>query len=700
MKTVSRRKFLKAAAFAAGAAGLAACATTAPAPTEAPAAPSPTQAPPPAEPTAAPAPAEPTKAPEPAAPPSKFNEAPMLAEMVKAGKLPPVDQRLPENPQVVTPLVAPGKYGGTLRQGIVGTSVTWGGGLYTFQWENLVQWKPDFSDTEPSLAEKIDISPDGKEYTFTLRKGVKWSDGQPFTADDILFYVNDVMFNQELSPGGPGADWLPSSQRDGFKAEKVDDYTFKLIFPNPYGTLLYNLATWSGRQFAQYPKHYLQQFHKAYNEKADDLAKQEGLENWVQLFFRKGPDTWGNPDRFMDVPEYPSLGPWVVVQPIGSGTTARFTRNPYYWKVDDQGNQLPYMDEVIVTAYQDPETRALAMLNGDLDFIKDPGEGNRELYFDAMNEGKPISIIARTPDGGNTISIHFNQGSKNPVLREVFQNKDFRIGMSHAINREEIIEVVFKGQGKPAQVAPLESSPLYHEQLANQYLEYDVAKANEHLDKVLPQKDANGMRLGPDGKPFSIIWTCLDQNYTGGDARAWLQAAELMVGYFKAVGVEVKLDVISDQVLGERRRTNDVDMFIFHGGEGGAGMSAIFDPRWHIPGEYWGFFSHGWSPFLVGSDLTDEEKANFVEPPPRMAEYRKQFEAATQKVSREEQIAAMKKVLDASAEEFWVIGISRPGPGYQPTSKRLVGLPDGALDGWLPGTHKIMRPEQWSIAEG
>jgi len=193
MKTVSRRKFLKAAAFAAGAAGLAACATSAPAPAEAPSAP--VEAPKPAEPTAAPAPAEPTQAPAPAAPPTKFNESPMLAEMVKAGKLPPVDERLPENPQVVTPLVAPGKYGGTLRQGIVGTSVTWGGGLYTFQWENLVQWKPDFSDTEPSLAEKVDISPDGREYTFTLRKGIKWSDGQPFTADDILFYVNDVMFN-------------------------------------------------------------------------------------------------------------------------------------------------------------------------------------------------------------------------------------------------------------------------------------------------------------------------------------------------------------------------------------------------------------------------------------------------------------------------------------------------------------------------
>jgi len=689
MKTVSRRKFLKAAAFAAGAASLAACATSAPAPTTAP--------PAPAE---VPKPAEPTQAPAPAAPLSKFNESPMLAEMVKAGKLPPVDERLPENPQVVTPLVAPGKYGGTLRQGIVGNSVTWGGGLYTFQWENLVQWKPDFSDVEPSLAERIDVSPDAKEYTFHLRKGMKWSDGQPFTADDVMFYINDVLLNKELSPGGPNTEWLPGPQREGFRAEKIDDFTFKLIFPNPYGTLLYQLATWAGRHFCYYPKHYLQQFHKTYNEKVDELVAAEGRENWMQLFFAKGPDTWGNPDRFMDVPEYPSVGPWVVVQPIGSGTTARFVRNPYYWKVDAQGNQLPYMDEVIVTAYQDPETRALAMLNGDLDFIKDPGENNRELYFDAMNEGKPIKIIARTPDGGNTMSIHFNQGSKNPVLREIFRNKDFRIGMSHAINREEIIEVVFRGQGKPAQVAPLEDSPLYVERLANQYLEYDVAKANEHLDKVLPNKDANGMRLGPDGKPLTLIWTLLDQNYTGGDARAWLQAAELIVGYFKQVGVEVKMDVVSDQVLGERRNTNDIDMFAFHGGEGGAGITAILDPRWHIPGEYWGLFSWGWAPYLTGAELTETITANFVEPPPDMKEIREMWSFATQQPTFEGQVAEMKKLLEVSADQFWCIGISRPGRSYQPMSKRLNGLPDGAVDGWLPGTHKIMRPEQWFISEG
>jgi peptide/nickel transport system substrate-binding protein len=627
---------------------------------------------------------------------AQFQEAPSLAEQVSAGTLPAVAERLPATPQVVTPLVEPGQYGGTLRQGIVGTSVTWGGGLYTFQWENLVQWKPDYSGVEPSIAERIEVSDDAREYTFHLRDGMKWSDGQPFGADDILFYINDVLKNAELNPGG-GTDWLPATQVDGFTAEKVGDNAVKLTFPNPYGTFLLQIATWAGRQFAQYPKHYLSQFHASYNPDVDKLVKEAGLDGWVQLFYQKGPDNWGNPDRFMDVPEYPSLGPWVVVEPIGAGTTARFVRNPYYWKVDDKGHQLPYIDEVLITAYQDPETRTLAVLNGDLDFIKDPGNENRAVYFDALDQGKPLQIKLLAPGGGNTISVHFNQTAKDAGLAEIFKNKDFRIGMSHAINREEIIEVVFQGQGVPAQVAPFESSPLYNERLANQYIEYDTALANEYLDKVLPNKDAEGFRLRPDGSRLSIIWTCLDGNYTGGDAKAWLQAAELMVGYFAEVGVEVNLDVVSDQVLTERRDTNDIDMFTFHGGEGGAGMEAILDPRWHIPGEFWGKFGLGW--YLDLADTPDNPNPNAVPLPEELAADRAAYLNATAQPTLEGQIEAMKGVLETSADRFWVIGISRPGHGYQPMSSRLHNFPEDAYTGWLPGTHKITRPEQWFIKE-
>jgi peptide/nickel transport system substrate-binding protein len=211
------------------------------------------------------------------------------------------------------------------------------------------------------------------------------------------------------------------------------------------------------------------------------------------------------------------------------------------------------------------------------------------------------------------------------------------------------------------------------------------------------------MRLGKDGKPLSIIWTILDPNYTGGDAKAWGQAAELIVGYWKAVGVDVKLDVISDQVHQERRKTNDFDMFIFHGGEGGAGMSAIVDPRWHIPGDYWGMFGVGWNNWLAAAEADREKLVSEGSAMPlddkRKAE-REAWEKATQQTTREGQIEAMKGVLDSSLEEFWTIGISRPGLSFQPLSSKLKGMPDGALNGWLPGTHKLTRPEQWFIQEG
>lgn len=683
---------------------LGACATSTPPtpaadPTTAPAAPA--VAAPAAEPTTAPAPAapatDPTAAPAPSAT-ADFKQSPALDQLVQNGDLPPVAERLPANPQVVTPLVEAGAYGGTLRQGFVGGSATWGGMLYTVQWENLVQWKPDFSDIEPSIAERIEVSADGREYIFHFRDGMKWSDGAPFGADDVLFYINDVLMNEELFPSGPTVDWLPANQVEGFSAEKVGDNAVKLSFPNPYGTLLYQLATFSGRQFAQYPKHYLQQFHKDYNPQIDELVQQDSsLENWTALFFKMAPENWGNPDRFMDVVGYPSLGPWIVTQPLGSGTTATFTRNPYYWKVDDQGRQLPYIDEVIAISYQDSETRTLAMLNGDLDFIKDPGESNREVYYDAMTDGKPIRVVSTVSDGGNTISLHFNQTSKDEGLAEIFANKDFRIGMSYAINRPELIEVVFKGQGTPAQVSPVEGSPLYNERLANQYTEYDVAQANEHLDKVLPAKDANGMRLRPDGTPLQIILTCLDANYTGGDAKAWLQAAELMTTYFKAVGVDVKLDVVSDQVLTERRNANAIDAFIFHGSEGGAGMSALIDPRWHIPGEYWGVFGLGWHHYLFGAP---EIKAEFGVPlSEQQVAHRQAFELATQQTSHDAQIEAMARVLEMSADAFWTIGVSRPGNGFQPISARLANYPEGRIAGWLSGNHKLVRPEQWFIKQ-
>lgn len=631
-------------------------------------------------------------APQAAAQEGKYQESPMLAEKVAAGELPPVDERLPENPAVVTPFNEVGTYGGDLRFGFTGTNPGWGGMWYTVGWENLVIWKPDFSGIDPNLAESWEVSDDATEYTFHLRKGIKWSDGVEFTADDIMFYIEDMLYDPDVMVNGPAADWLPSNMADDFKAEKIDTYTVKFIFPAANGKFLYDLAQWNGRHLTFFPKHYLEQFHKKYNENVDELAAQEeGVEDWVGLLNKKAAGPTDDTQNYFLYPERPLLFPWIVEEPLGSGTTIKMVRNPYYWKVDTEGNQLPYIDTVTGYSYQDSEGRTLAMLNGDLDYIKDPDGADRILYFDAVDEGKPLAISTLFNDAGVNNTVHFNRTLADPVKAEIFANKDFRIGMSYAINRPEIIEIVHAGQGTPAQPSPLESSPLYNEQLATQYTEFDVDLANEYLDKVLPEKDSEGFRLGPDGNRFTIILSISNDLSYGGN---WVQLGELLIGYWKAVGVDVTLNSIANDVFKENKDDNLIEATVYTG-EGGAGITAILDPRYYVPGEYFGIYGNGWHAWRVGA-----EQAVQVEIPDELKPIRDLYETEVLGgTSQEAQIEAMKQVLQMAADEFFVIGTARPGTGYQVYHQRVGNQPAEWIAGWIEGVQKITYPEQWYIKE-
>lgn len=629
-------------------------------------------------------------APQQAAAQEGFGEAPMLAEMVAAGDLPPVEERMPANPAVVEPLVEAGEYGGNMRVGFVGTNPGWGGLWFIAGWENLVIWKHDFSGVAPNIAESWEISDDVTEYTFKLREGLKWSDGAPFTAEDIMFYIDDVLFNEELSASGPVADWLPREGAEDFQAEALDEYTVKFTFANPNGTFLYNLATWSGRHITWFPKHYLMEYHADYNENIGELvAAEDGVEDWVGLFNKVAQGPTDDLNNYFLYPERPTLFPWVVTEPLGSGTTMTMERNPYYWKVDTEGNQLPYIDTLTGISYQDGESRTFAMLNGDLDFIKDPGPENRVIYFDALDEGRPLAIKTNYSDGANTNSIHFNRTIDDPVKAEVFADKNFRIGMSYAINREEIIEIVHQGQGQPAQVGPPPGSLLYNEQLFSQYVEYDVGQANEYLDMVLPEKDDEGYRLGPDGERFTIVLSVSNDLSYG---TTWVQMAELLIGYWDAVGVEVLLNSMGDTVFGENKEDNNLEATIYTG-EGGAGITPILDPRYYVPGEFFGMFGNAWFYWRIG-----QEDAVQVEMPEEYQVMRTSFETDVLTApSQEQQVAAMSELLQQAADEFWVIGISTPPPGFYPHHERLGNIPLEWVDGWIQGVQKILYPEQWYL---
>jgi len=202
-------------------------------------------------------------------------EAPILAEQVAAGTLPALADRMPANPMVVQPHESVGKYGGTWRTALVGGADTaWLD--RTVGYDYLVRYSEDWNEVIPNLAESYEASDDARSYTFKLREGTRWSDGEPFTADDIMFYIDDVSGNAELTP---------SRGDNPFTGEKIDDYTVKITFEKPNGLFLTELATPLGSGWTRYPKHYLSQFHKTYNtENLDDLVEEAGAADWLELF--------------------------------------------------------------------------------------------------------------------------------------------------------------------------------------------------------------------------------------------------------------------------------------------------------------------------------------------------------------------------------------------------------------------------------
>ncbi len=255
-------------------------------------------------------------------------EAPQLAALVREGKLPPVEQRLPKAPLVVQPIEKVGKYGGTWRNVILG-----GADLATLTttigYEHLVRWDRDWDNIVPNVAESYEVNADGSEFTFKLREGHKWSDGQPFTADDIMFWYEDVSLNKDLNPGGFGS-WLKSGGKD-VVVEKIDNRTVKFKFAAPNGLFLSFMCTANGSGITQYPKHYAQQFHKKYNpDGVERLAREANQDGWIRLFQTKCSGIPGTPyNAVWQNPELPTLHAWDITAPFTGTTRVTAERNPY-----------------------------------------------------------------------------------------------------------------------------------------------------------------------------------------------------------------------------------------------------------------------------------------------------------------------------------------------------------------------------------
>lgn len=494
-RKLNRRQFIQLSAIGTVSVALTACGAPATqAPTEQPA------------PTAAPAKEEPTKAPEvkptataakPAPAASKYKEAPMLAEKVKSGALPPVEERLPANPLVLEPVDAIGAYGGTLKN--IDTDGMGQTNMYKSV-EPFVKWNRDLVGSRANVLETWKWNAAGTEVTVNFRKGMKWSDGQPLTADDYLFWWNDMVIDDAVPVVEPAGTRVNGEL---MKVDKVDDYSLKFTFatPNPMFLELHSRGFYHSAMFL-IPAHYMKKFHPKYTPANKDS-------NALMDRYNQGNN------HFIDMPVH---FPWVCVEYV-QGEKATFERNPYYWKVDTEGNQLPYIDKFQVNIIGNDanfsEQVLLRSVAGEINFqVRDIAITDVPLVIErAKSSDYDVKMWQRGDFAWPWIMLYYDY-VPNKDIENLMYEANFRRALSVAIDRNRINEVVALGMAKPRAFALSPESPEFqtpegkkvYETWSTKYAEHDPEQAKAWLDAI-NVKDVNGdgFRELPNGKPLELI---------------------------------------------------------------------------------------------------------------------------------------------------------------------------------------------------
>jgi peptide/nickel transport system substrate-binding protein len=482
-----------------------------------------------------------------------YKQAPILDAQVNSGDLPPVVERLPENP-LVEEAESIGTYGGTWRRGFLGPSDY--NNYIRIVADSLLVFSPDGTKVLPKIAESYESSADFTTWTLYLRKGGKWSDGSSFTADDIMFWYEDILQNKDLMPSIPS--WMKNSDGSTVKVTKVDDYTVTWTYLGANTTWPLEMANKDNgdRAYPAFlPAAYMKQFHAKYADAAalEKMVGDAGFKTWTELFAMKKNQA-ENPDR-------PGTAAWIPTTAVGKEVMV-MKRNPYYMGVDTEGNQLPYIDEVRMIYFADAASLNVAAIAGEFD--------EQERQINLMNypvfkeeelKGK-YKVYTWASFGGGDADISFNQTYiKDTDLGALMQNKDFRIAMSYAIDRGAIKESAFMGLGEARQPVPAPNHPFYPgDEYAYKFTEYDTAKANELLDGIgLDKKNADGIRLYPGtNKPVQIEISVVPA------FGPWPDVAQLIAADWNKVGVQAIVQVRERALHFQMRSSNDLQTEIWN----------------------------------------------------------------------------------------------------------------------------------------
>jgi peptide/nickel transport system substrate-binding protein len=520
--------------------------------------------------------------------PGSYTETPFLAERVKAGKLPPIEQRLPKEPFVVGPNVLIqdeySKWENGQQGGDLNVAATFPSGLVLIGYGATILRSPSQTTaaSRPNVVSEFSHSDDYKTFHFKIRDGLKWSDGTPVTTADVRFTFEDIYQNPDLQrPYPTELRTQGNPQLDPAKLNVIDDRTFDLTFSQPYGFFVAPLNSWiPGYDFIFKPAHYLKQFHKKYAKEADlqALLKKNNETEWATLFNKKDVSHWGVGEN--QALGLPTLNSWVLTE---AGETRRvFERNPYFWHVDSAGHQLPYADRVVVSVVTDHAAQTNALLAGQVNIASAEDISLSEMPLYVQNAEK-AKIRAFTTGSFNWpillfLNHDFQYEDPNSTWQKLVTDPEQRFGkaLAAAINPDDINKsVYFELFGKPVMYAGA----------------YNPDQANQLLDQIGMKRGSNNVRQGPDGKDFTL-------RITHNNAQAdFPPVLDLLKQQLNKVGIRVDIETVAASLFDERKEANQIMASILwnDGPAWGYGISEDYLPNHKGPWSpmTWQYFTSG-----------------------------------------------------------------------------------------------------------
>ncbi len=602
-------------------------------------------------------------------------ETPSLKADVDAGKIDPVDKRLPEDALVVdleAQGLQTGRVGGSINTLIdksksIRYMVVWG-------YARLVGYTPSY-ELKPDVLKDVDVQ-EGRIFTFTLRRGHRWSDGHPFTTEDFRYYWEDIANNEDLSPAGPPSSFLINGKQP--VVEIIDEVTVRYTWDRPNPNFLAMLAR-SRPPFIYRPAHYLKQFHIKYGDKAkiDELVANTKVRNWAALHNRHD-----EMYKFNNV-DLPTLQPWVNTT-RKSKTRFVLKRNPYFHRVDSKGQQLPYIDEIVATVASsklipakavagetDLQARSLSFSN--IAILK---HGERSGLYETRLW--PISKAAN-------LALYPNLNTQDQVWRDLFRQTAFRNALSIAIDRKLINRTLYLGLGNETGNAVLESSPLFMDSYGDRWAKYDPKRANKILDELgLTKRDSEGYRILPDGRRAEIIVE------TAGEDPDEIQMLQLVGETWREIGIKVYPKPSQRDVLRERSYVGATLMTAWSGWDNGT-PSAAMSPHELAPTHQDNLAWPKWGQYYETKGQSGE--APDVAAADELLELYSAWQEAGSDAERER---IWRNMLEIHADENFIIGVVSGVTQPVVVSKKLRNVPEKGVYGWDPGSQfGIYRPDQF-----